>query len=56
MVAAVRDSRAAVSAWCRTLALVAAGLVGLVVLVSSAMGQTFALRLPAGLGRGRGGA
>ena len=54
MVAVVRDSRAAVSAWCRTLALVAAGLVGLVVLVSSAMGQTFAPPAPGRPGPGEG--
>lgn len=54
MVAVVRDSRVAVSAWCRTLALVAAGLIGLVVLVSSAMGQPFAPPSPGRPGPGEG--
>jgi len=54
MVAVVRDSRATVSAWCRTLALVAAGLVGLVVLVSSAMGQPFTPPPPGRPGPGEG--
>lgn len=54
MVAVVNGSRAAVSTWGLALSLVAAGLLGLFALVSSATGQPFAPPPPGRLGPGEG--